>query len=257
MDDHTLARYLATAAGELLLGLRRDHRESSGAELGEEGDRQANTLLLKALAEHRPEDAVRSEESDDVTSASGSGRLWIIDPLDGTREYRDRARNDWAVHVGLAENGTLVAGAVAVPAIGRTFATDRPEPLAAAASHSRPRVAVSRSHRPAVVDALAEKMAVELIPMGSAGVKAIAVLTGAVDAYIHAGGQYEWDSAAPVAVLAAAGAHASRIDGSPLIYGNPTPDLPDLLICRPELKEEMLAGLAAVATSEIGGADAG
>ncbi|MEV6908132.1 3'(2'),5'-bisphosphate nucleotidase CysQ [Amycolatopsis sp. NPDC051071] len=247
MDDHALARELATAAGDLLLGLRREHPDLTGAELGAEGDRQANMVLLKALAEHRPDDAVRSEESEDTAAAPGSGRLWIIDPLDGTREYCDRTRHDWAVHVALAENGTLVAGAVAVPATGRTFATDRPEPLAAATSRPRPRVAVSRSHRPAVVDALAGEMAVDLIPMGSAGVKAIAVLIGAADAYVHDGGQYEWDSAAPVAVLAAAGAHTSRIDGSPLRYGNTTPELPDLLICRPELKDTMLSALAAIA----------
>jgi 3'(2'), 5'-bisphosphate nucleotidase len=244
VDDHTLARRLATAAGELLLGLRRDHPELSGPELGKEGDRQANTLLLKALAEHRPDDAVRSEESED--SASLRGRLWIIDPLDGTREYCDRARDDWAVHVALAEGGTLIAGAVAVPATGRTFATDRPEPLAPAVSHPRPRVAVSRSHRPALIDALAGKMAIDVLPMGSAGVKAIAVLTGAADAYLHAGGQYEWDSAAPVAVLAAAGAHTSRIDGTQLAYGNAVPNLPDLLICRPELRDTLVAALASV-----------
>lgn len=243
MDDHTLARELATAAGELLLGLRRDHPELVGRELGQEGDRQANALLLKALAEHRPEDAVRSEESADP--ASLRGRLWIIDPLDGTHEYCDRDRDDWAVHVALAEGGTLVAGAVSVPATGRTFATDSPEPLPPAGAHPRPRVAVSRSHRPALIDALAEQMAIDVLPMGSAGVKAIAVLTGAADAYVHAGGQYEWDSAAPVAVLAAAGAHTSRIDGTPLTYGNAVPNLPDLLICRPELKDALLAALAA------------
>jgi 3'(2'), 5'-bisphosphate nucleotidase len=246
VDDHALARRLATAAGELLLGLRDDHPDLTGAELGEEGDRQANTLLLKALAEHRPDDAVRSEESEDRVATPGRGRLWIIDPLDGTREYRDRDRKDWAVHVALAEDGRLVAGAVAVPAVGRTFATDRPEPLAPAGSPPRPRVAVSRGHRPALVDALADKMAIDVLPMGSAGVKAVAVLTGAADAYLHAGGQFEWDSAAPVAVLDAAGAHTSRIDGSPLRYGNATPELPDLLICRPELKEVLLAGVAAV-----------
>ncbi|WP_189226733.1 3'(2'),5'-bisphosphate nucleotidase CysQ [Saccharothrix coeruleofusca] len=244
MDDHSLARLLATLAGDLLLEVRRERTDLAGAELGREGDRRAHAMLVSALREHRPDDAVRSEEGEAALDGHRSGRLWIVDPLDGTREYGDRERGDWAVHVALSERGKLLAGAVAVPATGRTFATDEAA-LAPAPPRPRPRVVVSRSHRPPLVDALAEVVDVDLVPMGSAGVKAVAVLTGAADAYVHAGGQYEWDSAAPVAVSAAAGAHTSRIDGSELVYGNPSPSIPDLLICRPELRDTLLTALAA------------
>ncbi|GGP67845.1 inositol monophosphatase family protein [Saccharothrix coeruleofusca] len=244
MDDHVLARRLADSARDLLLRLRRERTDLEGAELGREGDRRAHALLVSALGEHRPEDAVLSEEGGGVPDGARSGRLWIVDPLDGTREYRDRERHDWAVHVALADGGEVVAGAVA-PASGRTHDTADPAPLPEPRRRTRPRVAVSRSHRPPLVDALAEVLDVELVPMGSAGVKAIAVCTGAVDAYVHDGGQYEWDSAAPVAVARAAGAHASRVDGSPLVYGNRGASIPDLLICRPELARALLDALSA------------
>ncbi|GAA1292998.1 inositol monophosphatase family protein [Saccharothrix xinjiangensis] len=242
MDDHVLARRLAGRARDLLRRLRRERTDLEGADLGREGDRQAHALLLDALRDERPGDPVLSEEGGRPEERR-SGRLWIVDPLDGTREYCDRNRGDWAVHVALADGGELVAGAVAL-ASGRTHDTAEPAPLPGPRRRDRPRVVVSRSHRPALVDALAEVLDVDLVPMGSAGVKAVEVCTGAADAYVHDGGQYEWDSAAPVAVARAAGAHASRVDGSPLVYGNPGASIPDLLICRPDLAEALLAALS-------------
>ena len=167
-------------------------------------------------------------------------RVWIIDPLDGTREFSEPPREDWAVHVALWSGGALVAGAVAQPALGETLHTGVP-PLLPAGTADRPRIAVSRSRPPAFVTALAEEMGAELVPMGSAGVKMMSVLRDVADAYVHAGGQYEWDSAAPVAVAAAAGLHTSRVDGSPLVYNRPDPYLPDVVVCRPELAEPILA----------------
>lgn len=243
MDDHVLARRLAGEARDLLRDLRRERTDLEGADLGREGDRRAHALLVGALRDRRPGDAVLSEEGGGVPEERRSGRLWIVDPLDGTREYCDRGRGDWAVHVALADGGALVAGAVAL-ASGRTHDTAEPVPLPEPRRRARPRVVVSRSHRPALVDALAEVLDVDLVPMGSAGVKAVEVCTGAADAYVHDGGQYEWDSAAPVAVARAAGAHASRVDGSPLGYGNPDASIPDLLICRPDLAPALLDALA-------------
>jgi 3'(2'), 5'-bisphosphate nucleotidase len=237
MDDHALAHHLAARARDLLVRLR--STDLDGAELGREGDRQAHVLLADALREHRPGDAVRSEEG----APERGPRLWIVDPLDGTLEYRDR-RDDWAVHVALAENGALVAGAVAL-ASGRTHSTAAPAPLPAPPQRPRPRIVVSRSHRPPLAGALAAVLDVDLVPLGSAGVKTIEVCTGAADAYVHDGGQHEWDSAAPVAVAKAAGAHASRIDGTPLVYGSPTTRIPDLLVCRPELAPVLLEALSA------------
>ncbi|MCR3750104.1 inositol monophosphatase family protein [Lentzea californiensis] len=249
MDDHALARQLAAKARDMLLRLRWERGDLKGRGLGQEGDRQAHVLLVDALRKLRPDDAVLSEEGmpadGRVPDDARVGRLWIVDPLDGTREYCDRERSDWAVHVALADGGVLVAGAVALSS-GRTHDTASPEPLPAAPHRARPRVVVSRSHRPPLVDALTEVMDVDLVPMGSAGVKAVEVCTGAADAYVHDGGQYEWDSAAPVAVARVAGAHTSRIDGAPLLYGNPDASIPDLLICRPELAPALLEALSAV-----------
>ena len=197
------------------------------------------------LASARPDDAVLSEEGADDTARLGAGRTWIIDPLDGTREFAELERADWAVHVALWERGELVAGAVALPAEGATFSTA--EPVEVPARRYGPlRLAVSRSRPPALVGVLSAQLGAELVPMGSAGVKAMAVVRGQADAYLHGGGQYEWDSAAPVAVARAAGLHTSRLDGSPLLYNRPDPWLPDLLICRPELAEQLLDTLAAL-----------
>jgi 3'(2'), 5'-bisphosphate nucleotidase len=251
--DSSLARTLADEAGELLLQLRAE----AGAEpqdptaLRAAGDAGAHELLMRRLKQERPDDAVLSEEGADDAVRLTSDRVWIVDPLDGTREFGEPPRDDWAVHVALWERGDLVAGAVARPAIGTTYATDD-APTAPTGVPERIRLAVSRSRPPAFVTALAVHLGAELVPMGSAGVKASSVWEGVSDAYVHAGGQYEWDSAAPVAVALASGLHASRIDGSPLEYNRPNPLLPDLLICRPEIAERLLAAIAALTTEETG-----
>ncbi|GAA4727242.1 3'(2'),5'-bisphosphate nucleotidase CysQ [Pedococcus ginsenosidimutans] len=251
LDDHQLARALADAAGEVLLALRAEgDAEADPARLRAEGDRQSHLFLMDRLAEARPDDAVLSEEGKDDPVRLAADRVWIVDPLDGTREFGELPRDDWAVHVALWEHGDLVAGAVARPARGTTLATDHASSPADHASSpagqgaqrsARLRLAVSRSRPPAFVTRLAERLDAELVPMGSAGIKATAVVDGTVDAYVHAGGQYEWDSAAPVAVARAAGLHTSRIDGSRLEYNREDPLLPDLLICRPEVADHLLS----------------
>ncbi|MBA3525259.1 MAG: 3'(2'),5'-bisphosphate nucleotidase CysQ, partial [Geodermatophilaceae bacterium] len=125
-----------------------------------------------------------------------------------------------------------------------TLSTGQPPPLPPA-HDGPPRLIVSRTRPPAVVDAIAARIGGVLVPMGSAGAKAMAVVRGEAEAYVHSGGQYEWDSAAPVAVALACGLHATRIDGSQLIYNNADPYLPDLLICRPELAAVILEVIAA------------
>jgi 3'(2'), 5'-bisphosphate nucleotidase len=236
--DAVLAADLAERAGTLLLELRRDSG-LSGRELGALGDAESNRLLLGALAAERPNDAVLSEESADSPERLSADRVWIIDPLDGTREYGMPGRDDWAVHVALWEDGELTAGAVAQPALGEVFSTGRP-PVVPPRTSARPRIAVSRTRPPAFVEALAKEMDADLVPMGSAGVKVISVVRDITDAYVHAGGQYEWDNAAPVAVARAAGLFCSRVDGSALIYNQDDVSLPDLVVCRPELSSQIL-----------------
>jgi 3'(2'), 5'-bisphosphate nucleotidase len=236
-DDHALAAWLASTAGQRLLEVREGGLV--GRELKDAGDRAAHELLVALLAQHRPVDAVLSEEGADDKRRLDSPRVWIVDPLDGTREFSEPPRDDWAVHVALWENGELTAGAVAQPALGQTFHTGHP-PVVPPRTSTRPRIAVSRTRPPAFVEALAAEMDAELVPMGSAGVKVISVVRDVTDAYVHAGGQYEWDSAAPVAVARAAGLHTSRIDGSPLLYNQRDVLLPDLLVCRPELADSIL-----------------
>jgi 3'(2'), 5'-bisphosphate nucleotidase len=231
-DDHQLAAWLATTAGEELLRVRSSGIE--GRELKAAGDLRSHELLMQLLARHRPDDAVLSEEGKDDAVRLSASRVWIVDPVDGTREFSEPPRDDWAVHVALWADGDLVAGAVAQPGLGQTFATDRP-PLVPASTAPRPRIAVSRTRPPDFVSALAAEIDAELVPMGSAGAKVISVVRDVTDAYVHAGGQYEWDSAAPVAVARAAGLHTSRADGAALSYNNADPLLPDLLVCRPAL----------------------
>jgi 3'(2'), 5'-bisphosphate nucleotidase len=238
--DGALAERLATETGRLLVGVRPG-----------DGDRIAQDFLAAQLKDHRPDDAVLSEEAPDDPRRLAADRVWIIDPLDGSREYAEPRRSDWAVHVALWQEGRLVAGAVCLPALGRTFGTDQPPvptPLPALARtigtdrpqpHSRTRIAVSRTRPPAFAQQVADAVHGVLVPMGSAGAKAMAVVRGEADAYLHAGGMYEWDSAAPVVVARAAGLHCSRVDGRPLVYNQPDPWLPDLLICRPELAGAM------------------
>ena len=240
-DDHKFAAWAATVAGELLTELRT--RGLEGKELKDAGDQASHELLMEILATYRPDDAVLSEEGKDDKLRLTADRAWIIDPLDGTREFSEPPRDDWAVHVALwardASGGDLVAGAVAQPGLGATFGTGEP-PVVPQRSSDRPRIAVSRTRPPAFVQALAEEIGAELVPMGSAGAKVISVVRDVSDAYVHAGGQYEWDSAAPVAVARAAGLHTSRIDGSPLVYNQNDVLLPDLVVCRPELADPIL-----------------
>ena len=237
-DDHALAAWLAETAGRRLLEVRGEGLE--GRELKDAGDRAAHELLMSLLAEHRPGDAVLSEEGKDDKVRLESERVWIVDPLDGTREFSEVPRDDWAVHVALWERGDLSAGAVAQPALGETFSTGRP-PVVPPRTAERFRIAVSRSRPPEFVHGLAKELDAELVAMGSAGVKVISVARDVTDAYVHAGGQYEWDSAAPVAVARAAGLFTSRIDGTPLQYNQDDVYLPDLIVCRPELAERIVA----------------
>jgi 3'(2'), 5'-bisphosphate nucleotidase len=243
-DDHRFAAWAATVAGELLTEVRTQGLE--GKALKDAGDQAAQDLLMRLLATYRPDDAVLSEESRAThvdTRRVEADRVWIIDPLDGTREFSEPPREDWAVHVALwgrgSDGGELVAGAVAQPGLATTFHTGEP-PTVPARTSDRPRIAVSRTRPPAFVEALAEEIGADLVPMGSAGAKVISVVRDVTDAYVHAGGQYEWDSAAPVAVARAAGLFTSRVDGSPLVYNQQEVLLPDLVVCRPELAEPIL-----------------
>ena len=241
MNDHQLAAQLATEAGRLLLEVRAELADAGEAERKAAGDRRSHEFLMAALAAQRPDDAVLSEEGADNPVRLAADRVWIVDPLDGTREFSELGRDDWAVHVALWQAGDLTAGAIALPARGITLAT--PTVPAPPEHTGAPRIAVSRSRPPAVAEAVRERLGGVLVPMGSAGVKVAAVVQGVADVYVHAGGQYEWDSAAPVAVARAAGLHTSRIDGSPLAYNRPDPLLPDLVVCRPEYAEEVLAAI--------------
>ena len=243
LTDHELAGDLATKAGTLLLTLREELAGASADFRRDEGDRQAAEIIVRCLAASRPQDAVLVEDAVDDEARLDCDRVWIIDPLDGTREFGEPGRDDWAVHVALWSDGRLAAGAVAMPATGQLFLADPPVTLAA----RRPgplRIAASRSRPQLAAQEVARVLGADMTPMGSAGVKTMAVITGVVDAYIHDGGQYEWDSAAPAAVAIAAGLHVSRVDGSALVYNQPGAWLPDLVVCRTELAREILSILA-------------
>lgn len=245
MTDAELAAKLAAEAGRILLEVRASGR-FAGKELGKAGDAAANRFLVDALRAARPDDALLSEEEKDNAARLSRKRVWIIDPLDGTREYGEE-RSDWAVHVGLAVDGVALAGAVALPGLdgGALFRSDRPVVLPA--HGGAPRLLVSRTRPAAEAVAVAEMLGGELVAMGSAGAKAMAVIRGEADIYLHSGGQYEWDSCAPVAVARAHGLHCSRIDGGPLAYNRRDTWMPDLLICRPEWAEKVLEAVARAA----------
>jgi 3'(2'), 5'-bisphosphate nucleotidase len=238
--DAALAATLATDAGRLLLEVRAEVGFADGAALKAAGDRRSHEYLMERLAAERPDDAVLSEEGVDNPIRLTADRVWIIDPLDGTREFSEEGRSDWAVHVALWERGELIAGAVALPADDLTLASD-PAPLLAPAFAGPPRVLASRTRATPIVTEVTEALAGTTVFMGSAGAKAMAVVRGEADIYVHSGGQYEWDSAAPVVVARAAGLFTSRIDGSPLLYNNKDVSLPDLIVCRPELSAAVLA----------------
>jgi len=238
-DDHEVAARLATEAGRLLLAVREELADATEAERKAAGDKRSHDYLMEALARERPDDAVLSEEGVDDPVRLSAHRVWIVDPLDGTREFSELGREDWAVHVALWQSGALVAGAVALPAQGITLAT--PDPTPPPAHSGDPRIVVSRTRPPAIALQVRDQLNGTLVEMGSAGAKVAAVIQGLADVYVHAGGQYEWDSAAPVAVARAAGLHTSRIDGSPLEYNRADPKLPDLVVCRPEYADAVLA----------------
>jgi 3'(2'), 5'-bisphosphate nucleotidase len=238
--DVALAADAARAASDVLLRVRASGL--TGAPLGDAGDAAAQQAILELLTAERPDDVVFSEEAADDRRRLSADRVWIVDPLDGTREYGDPDRHDWAVHVALWSAGELTASAVALPALGEVYVT-APAPTVPPASGGRPRIAVSRSRPPAEADVVADALGGDLVALGSAGYKTLAVVRGEVDAYVHAGGMYQWDSAAPVAVARAAGLAACRLDGSPLVYNDPDPWLPDLVVCRPELAGPILAAL--------------
>jgi 3'(2'), 5'-bisphosphate nucleotidase len=240
--DHAGAASIATAAGELLLEVRAQLEDANAHPryVQAAGDKLAHDFIVQALSEQFPDDAVLSEEGDDDSVRLGAERVWIVDPLDGTREFGERGRSDWAVHVALVMGGSVVAAAVALPALGITFADVPAPPPSPPVGNRRPRMVVSRSRPPAMTGPIQAALGADLVPLGSAGAKAMAVVVGEVDIYAHHGGQYEWDSAAPIGVAAAAGLHVSRLDGTPLEYNRPDPWLPDLLICKQELVRPVL-----------------
>ncbi len=242
MNDSELAANLAEVAGRLLIEIRASGVLSLKA-LGQAGDATANQFLVHALREQRPEDGLLSEEEKDNEERLAKSRVWIIDPVDGTREFGE-ARADWAVHVALAIDGVPTIGAVALPGLGLVLRSDRPHPLPAASAN--PRMVVSRTRPAAEAVTVSEKIGAELIPMGSAGAKAMAIVRGDAEIYLHTGGQYEWDSCAPAAVAAAHGLHVSRVDGSPLIYNQRDTYMPDLLICRKEWADTVLSMVAKI-----------
>ena len=249
MSDGDLAAHLAEVAGRILINVRASGLFSPKA-LGKAGDQTANQFLVHALREVRSEDGLLSEEEKDNPERLAKSRVWIVDPVDGTREYGEE-RADWAVHVGMAVDGEAVLGAVALPGLdltgnggGTVLRSDQPRPVPAAPDKLRMVVSRTRPAKEAV--AVAERLDAELVPMGSAGAKAMAVILGQADIYLHSGGQYEWDSMAPVAVAKAHGLHCSRIDGSPLVYNQEDVYLPDLLICRKEHAQQVLSLISEV-----------
>lgn len=245
MTDAELAAHLAEVAGRLLIEVRASGMLSLKA-LGAAGDATANQFLIHSIREQRPHDGLLSEEEKDDAARLGKSRVWIIDPVDGTREYGE-ARADWAVHVGLSVDGVATVGAVALPGMGLVLRTD--QTVALPPAPDKLRLLVSRTRPAAEAVAVAEKLGAELVAMGSAGAKAMAVVRGEAEIYIHTGGQYEWDSCAPVAVAKAHGLHCSRVDGSPLIYNQRETYMPDLLICRAELADKVLHHVRSIAAA--------
>jgi 3'(2'), 5'-bisphosphate nucleotidase len=242
-DDHALAERLAATAGEILLAARASELVE-GRDLGKAGDAVAHEWLCRVLRTQRPDDGLLSEEGDPgAPDRQSRERVWIVDPVDGTREYSE-GRPDWAVHVALTIDGRLDAAAVALPGVDEVFATTRAISAPPAPGDGPLRIAVSRSRPPAFAEAVAEELGAELVPLGSAGYKTLAVVRGEVDAYMHGGGQWEWDVAAPAGVALHAGLHVSRIDGSAMTFNEPEPKLPDQLVCRPEIADRLLTAIA-------------
>lgn len=241
MTDAELAAHLAEVAGRILLEVRGSGM-FEGKALGKAGDETANQFLVHAIRAQRPDDGLLSEESKDTAERLSKSRVWIVDPVDGTREYGEQ-RTDWAVHVALAIDGVAEVGAVALPGLGEVLRTDAPVVVPPAPATLR--MVVSRTRPAPEAVAVAKHLGAELLPMGSAGAKAMAVVRGEADIYLHSGGQYEWDSCAPAAVARAHGLHISRMDGSPLVYNQADTYMPDLLICREEHVQPVRDALAA------------
>ncbi len=239
LNDATLAQRLAQGTGEILKGVR-NVGLLRGTELGKAGDALAQDWIARSLIQHRPNDAMLSEEAEDDLTRLDNDRVWIIDPLDGTREYAG-GRQDWAVHIALAEKGKIVQAAVGMPDLGRVFSSSEVRAVEGARTN---RLVISQNTTPAIAEFIAEDLGMELVTMGSCGAKAVSVILGDNDAYVHAGGQYEWDNAAPVGIAQAAGLHTSRLDGTPLRYNCESPYLPDLVISRPDRADEILASAA-------------
>lgn len=239
LNDATLAQRLAQGTGEILKGVR-NVGLLRGTELGKAGDALAQDWIARSLIQHRPNDAMLSEEAEDDLARLDNSRVWIIDPLDGTREYAG-GRQDWAVHIALVENRKIVEAAVGMPDLGRVFSSSEVRAVAGARTN---RLVISQNTTPAIAEFIAEDLGMELVTMGSCGAKAVSVILGDNDAYVHAGGQYEWDNAAPVGIAQAAGLHTSRLDGTDLCYNCESPYLPDLVISRPDMADEILASAA-------------
>lgn len=239
LNDATLAQRLAQGTGEILKGVR-NVGLLRGTELGKAGDALAQDWIARSLVQHRPNDAMLSEEAEDDLSRLDNSRVWIIDPLDGTREYAG-GRQDWAVHIALVENGKIIEAAVGMPDLGRVFSSSEVRAVAGARTN---RLVISQNTTPAIAEFIAEDLGMELVTMGSCGAKAVSVILGDNDVYVHAGGQYEWDNAAPVGIAQAAGLHTSRLDGTDLCYNCESPYLPDLVISRPDMADEILASAA-------------
>ncbi|HJB62636.1 MAG TPA: 3'(2'),5'-bisphosphate nucleotidase CysQ [Candidatus Microbacterium pullistercoris] len=245
--DADIARELARLAAQRLIEIRAENPDLDGKALKDLGDQGAQAVLAERLAALAPGDAVLSEEAADTDARLGAERVWIIDPLDGTREFSE-GRDDWAVHIALQIGGELALGAVALGGPDEILVSadaGLETARGAAETGDRVRIAVSRSRPPELVGQVAASLGAELVPMGSAGVKICSVVRGEADAYVHGGGQYEWDSAAPVAVARAAGLHTSRLDGSDLVYNQPNPYLPDLVVCRPEIRDDVMTAIRA------------
>jgi 3'(2'), 5'-bisphosphate nucleotidase len=242
--DAQLSTRLAVEAGKVLVALRAEMFAAGASiwDVRDAGDAAAQRYLAGELHTHRPGDAVLSEEAAEDGRRYDADRVWIIDPLDGTREYGEPGRHDWAVHVALWEQMTFGAAAVSLPAVDMVFSTDPPAPMPEP-GRDRPRLITSRHRAPYSAVLVAEALGCDAVRLGSAGAKAMAVVLGEADIYVHDGGMYQWDSAAPAAVAMAAGFHASRIDGSPLVYNDRDPWLPDFFVCRPELAESVLKAI--------------
>jgi 3'(2'), 5'-bisphosphate nucleotidase len=243
-DDHELATRLAVGAGELLVALRAElwERGAHPWQVMDTGDAAAHRWLLDAIGAARPDDVVLSEEGADDRRRLDAHRVWIIDPLDGTNEYGERGRTDWAVHIALWEDGELIAGAVSLPALGVVVPSE-PPPVLPPVERERPRLITSRNRAPYAAVVIANTLGCDAVRLGSAGAKTMAVVLGQADIYAHDGGMYQWDTAAPAVVARASGLHVSRIDGSPLVYNTPDTWLPDFLVCRPELAGPVLEAL--------------